>query len=81
MTFVAVGIVEVIDMGYPQYASSEVAARGEAMYARLSTAVEAGNAGKFLVMDIRTGDYEVDADDLAATKRLIVKRPNGFIKA
>jgi hypothetical protein len=37
--------------------------------------VEAGNNGKFVVIDVESGDYEIDRDDLAATKRLLSKRP------
>ena len=33
----------------------------------------------FLVIDIETGDYEIDADDLAATKQLLANRPNAVI--
>ena len=30
---------------------------------------------KFLVIDIKTGAYEIDADDLVATKRLLASCP------
>jgi hypothetical protein len=31
------------------------------------------------VVDIETGDYEIDADDLAATKRALAKRPDAIL--
>lgn len=63
-------------MPYANYTNEEVAARGEAIYAeRLRGQVEAGNHGKFLVLDIETGDYEIDAEDLQASLRMLSKRP------
>jgi hypothetical protein len=32
-----------------------------------------------VVVDIETGDYEIDADDLAATKRALAKRPDAVL--
>ena len=32
-----------------------------------------------MVVDIETGDYEIDADDLAATKRALAKRPDAVL--
>ena len=58
----------------------EVAARGEALYAqRIRSQVEDANQGKFVVMDIETGDFELDADDLSATKRALAKRPGAVL--
>jgi hypothetical protein len=33
--------------------------------------------GKFLTLDIKTGDYEIDTDDLSGEKRLRARRPEG----
>ena len=41
--------------------------------------VKAKYKGKFLVIDIETGEYEVDADDLMTTKRLLAKRPDAIL--
>ena len=63
-------------MPYPQYTPDEVAQRGEAMYERqIRARVEPEHQGQFVVIDIETGDYELDVDDLAATKRALAKRP------
>ena len=41
--------------------------------------VEPMHKGKFLVIDIETGEYEISADDLGATKRLLAKYPNAVV--
>jgi hypothetical protein len=67
-------------MPYAHYTAEEVAARGEALYEqRIRAQVEAAHPGKFVVVDIETGDYEIDADDLAATKRALGKRPDAVL--
>jgi hypothetical protein len=67
-------------MPYPPYTAEEVAARGEAIYEQqIRAKVEAAHKGQFVVIDIETGDYEIDADDLAATKRALAKRPTAVL--
>jgi len=67
-------------MPYAHYTAEEVAARGEALYEqRIRAQVEAAHRGEFVVVDIETGDYEIDADDLAATKRALAKRPDAVL--
>ncbi|MBM4044997.1 MAG: hypothetical protein FJ279_07780 [Planctomycetes bacterium] len=67
-------------MPYADYTAQEVASRGEAIYEQqIRGKVEAGHKGKFLVMDIRTGRYEIDVDDLVATKRLLGKHPDAVV--
>jgi predicted aspartyl protease len=57
-------------MGHTKYSADEIVARGKAIYEqRLRAQLEPQNVGKFLVIDIETGDYEMDADDLAASLR------------
>lgn len=63
-------------MPYANYTPEEVESRGEATYEeRIRQKVETGNKGKFLVIDIETGEYEIDEDDAAATRRALAKRP------
>lgn len=67
-------------MPYTNYTPKEVETQGEAIYGQqIRTKVEAKNKGKFLVIDIETGEYEIDPDDLMATKRLLAKRPNAVL--
>jgi hypothetical protein len=71
---------EVEVMPYAKYSREEVVSRGEELYARqIRPKVEAGNKGKFVVIDIETGEYEVDEDDLQATKRALAKRPDAVL--
>ncbi len=52
------------------YTGNEVVQRGQAIYEdRIRPKVEAGNKGKYLVINIETGEYEMDTDDLTASKR------------
>ncbi|ETW98881.1 MAG: hypothetical protein ETSY1_16945 [Candidatus Entotheonella factor] len=67
-------------MPYAKYSSEEVEARGEEIYEQqIRQHVEAGNQGKFVVIDIETGEYEVDQDDLQATKRALRKRSTAIL--
>ena len=52
-----------------QDTGDEVERRGQEIYERdIRPMVEASNQGKFLVINIETGEYEMDTDDLAAAK-------------
>ena len=54
----------------PRYSKEEFARRGDEIYDRdIRLRVEADNEGKFVVIDIETGDFEVDADELGASDR------------
>ncbi|MCL4691174.1 MAG: hypothetical protein KJ060_01480 [Candidatus Hydrogenedentes bacterium] len=67
-------------MSYPQYTPEEIESRGEAIYdRRIRPSVEPGNKGKFVVIDIESGEYELDEDDLQATKRALKKRSNAVL--
>ncbi len=67
-------------MPYARYSPAEVETLGEEIYEQqVRRIVEAENKGKFVVIDIETGEYEVDEDDLQATKRALAKRPNAVL--
>ena len=67
-------------MPYANFTSKEVASRGETIYRReIRDKVEPKHKGKFLVIDIETGEYEMNADDLVATKRLLAKHPDAVV--
>ena len=67
-------------MPYSKYSPQEVEARGEEIFAQqIRQHVESENKGKFIVIDIETGDYEVDEDDYQATRRMLAKRPDAII--
>jgi hypothetical protein len=55
----------------PRYSKEEFARRGDAIFERdIRPKLDAGQAGKFVAIDIETGAYEVDADEMAASDRL-----------
>ena len=65
---------------HPRYSKEEFAIRGDEIYEReLHPILEKGNEGKFVAIDIETGAYEVDADELAASDRLLARVPNAQI--
>ena len=56
--------------------ADEIARRGEQLYDEsLREKLEPGHRGRFLVLDIDTGDYEIADDDLTATQRLLTRCP------
>jgi hypothetical protein len=67
-------------MGQARYTREEIAHRGEELYEqRIRSAVEPANEGKIIVIDIETGDYEIDEDHLAANARARAKRPDAIL--
>lgn len=67
-------------MPYANYTPQEVLSRGEAIYTQqIRDRVETVHKGKFVVIDIETGEYEIDIDDLIATKRLLARRPDAVL--
>ncbi len=58
------------------HTSDEVARRGEELYERSVRAlVEPENDGRFLALDVESGDYELADEALAASRRLRERRP------
>ena len=65
-------------VGHPRYTSEEIATRAKALYEQdIRAKVEANNEGKYLVIDIETGDYEMDKDQFVASMRAVEKNPDG----
>jgi hypothetical protein len=64
----------------PCYSKQGFAQRGDAAYeGEIRPLVEAGNQGKFVAIDIETGACEIDADELAASDRLLARVPDAQI--
>ena len=60
----------------PRYSIEEFARRGDAIYERdVRPSMKKGNEHRFVAIDIETGAYEVDADELAASDRLLTRAP------
>ena len=67
-------------MPYSDYPHGTIAARGEEIYhQQLREKVESKHNGEFLTIDIETGDYEIDADEVVSSTRLLEKHPEAVI--
>jgi len=65
-----------LDMPHPLYSSIEIAERGQALYDHeIREKLDASVRGKFLVLNIETGEYEIDDDEIVALKRARAKHP------
>jgi len=63
-------------MSRPALSSDEISERGQALFdEKIRPTLGPSTRGKFLVLDVETGEYEIDRNDLAALKRLRAKRP------
>lgn len=64
-----------------QKAAQEIADRGEKIYVNhikpLTNFEE--DKGKFVIIDVESGDYEIDKRDAMASHRLLERRPNGVL--
>ena len=59
------------------YSPAEVVRLGEEIYEReIRAQVEAAHRGKFLVINVETGEYEMDESDLAVSKRAKARFPD-----
>ena len=64
----------------PRYSFEEFARRGDNIYERdVRPQVKAEDEGKFVLIDIETGDYEMDMDELAASDRLLARHPDAQV--
>jgi hypothetical protein len=63
-----------------RYPIEELARRGTEIYEqRIRPQVEAGNKGRYLAIDIETGDFELADTSLDASHRLIARKPDAQI--
>ena len=64
----------------PRYSKEEFARRGDAIYDRdVRPIVKRSDKGKFVAIDIETGQFEIDRDELAACDRLEARLPDAQI--
>lgn len=60
----------------------EVARLGADLYrSRLRTLLEPGHNGKYVVIDVDTGEYEIDPEHIAAVDRAAAKHPRARLYA
>ena len=61
----------------PKYSKDEISDRAKKIYKeKIKAKVEPERNGKFIVIDIESGDYEVDGKMLTASRRLRERHPN-----
>ena len=64
-------------MAHRDYGPGEITALGESIYnEQIQDRIGPVEKGTFVVIDVETGDYEIDARDASATRRLLKRRPN-----
>ncbi|NOT01023.1 MAG: hypothetical protein HOP29_10385 [Phycisphaerales bacterium] len=69
-------------MGSSNSIPGDVVARGTRIYEdRLRSELEPRHNGKFVVIDVETGEYELDDDHLAASDRAAAKRAGALLYA
>ena len=60
----------------PRYSKEEFARRGDEIYERdVQPHLKPDDLGKFVVIDIESGAYEIDPDEIVASDRLFARRP------
>lgn len=60
----------------PRFSKDEFARRGDAIYERkIGPAMKSERTGEFAAIDIESGEFEIDADELAASDRLLARMP------
>ena len=66
-------------MAEPAEDLKEIARRGQEYYDQhLRAKLEPEHTGKFLVLDVETGDYEMDESEVAASERARAKHPDSL---
>ena len=64
----------------PRYSKEEACRRGEEIYNRdIRAKVEADNEGKYVAIDIESGAWEMDADEVVTGDRLRSRLPDAQI--
>lgn len=63
-------------------ASSELSRKASELYAKLRSRVETpDNIGKLIVMDVESGDFEIDDQGIESSRRLQQKHPSADLFA
>ena len=64
----------------PRYSKEEFARRGDAIYLKeVRPKLKADDVGKFAAIDIESGEFAIDADELKACHKLRKRIPNAQI--
>jgi hypothetical protein len=69
-----------MDSVTPRYSKQEFAKRGDVIYAtEILPKIAAKDVGRFLAIDIETGEYEIAADEMKAGDKLRARFPESQI--
>ena len=69
-----------MDANTRRYPKEEIARRGDAIYERdIEPILKAKDKGKFVAIDIETGEYEIDSDEMAACDRVHARIPGAQV--
>ena len=64
----------------PRYSKEEFARRGDEIYEReVQPHLKQDDLGKFVVIDIESGAYEIDPDEIVASDRRLARRPDAQV--
>jgi hypothetical protein len=64
----------------PKYGEEEFATRGDAIYDRdVMPHAKPRQTGLFVALDIASGDFEIDPNEMAACDRFLERQPNAQI--
>ncbi len=64
----------------PRYSKEEFARRGDALYLQeVRSKLKTGDVGKFAAIDIESGEFAIDADELKACRKLRKRIPDAQI--
>ncbi|HEY3246178.1 MAG TPA: hypothetical protein VGM03_22780 [Phycisphaerae bacterium] len=66
-------------LSQPKYSKEEFARRGDEHYNRIRGLVEPAHQDEIVAIDIESGDWEVDPDEIAACQRLAARHPGAQI--
>ena len=65
---------------YPRYSKEEFARRGNETFERVvRPRLSEQDIGKFVAIDIETGAFETDEDEIVASRRLLTRNPEAQI--
>ena len=64
----------------PPYSKEEFARRGDDIYDRVvAPRLKQEDLGKVVLMDVDSEDYEIDQDEIAASDRLLARKPGARV--
>ena len=64
----------------PRHSMDEFERRGDEIYERdIHPCVTDADEGKFVLIDIESRDYEIDADEIDASDRLLARHPDAQV--